>query len=782
MNNFFIPQILHANVETPLLPLRLTILSFAAGIAWLQLQPDLPTTTVLMTCALVGTLLFAASRRYRLIAPVAACLLGIAWAGILAQHRLTDHLPTTSEGQDITVIGVVAGMAQNHDRGMRVDFDVESATLPVPRHISLAWYRMGQKLLPGERWQFVVRLKRPHGNLNPHGFDYEAWMFEHNIRASGYVRPKEEARRLDAFVMHPRYAIERLRESIRARFYHVLPAESSPYVGILIALAIGDQNAIDPALWQVFSRTGTTHLMSISGLHITMIAALFAWLTSRLWRRSSRLMLKLPAQKAAALAGFISALAYCLLSGFAVPSQRTLLMLGVVAATLLTGRNMAPSRTLALALGCVLLWDPWAVLSAGFWLSFCAVGFLFYTGIGQVGRLHPLHLWGRAQWAMTLGLLPILLALFQQFSILSPLANAVAIPVVSFMVTPLALLGTLPLSDAALMFAHGIIKFLMKLLEGLSASPWAVWQQHAPPFWTLILALIGGMGLLLPRGVPFRWVGVGAFLPMLLLPPLRPVEGEAMVTILDVGQGLAVHVQTARHDLLYDTGPTFSAEANSGNRIIVPYLRATGVRRLDGMVVTHADNDHSGGAVSVLENVPTDWLMTSLPEDHTLLTGASSASSHRPCAEGDAWEWEGVRFELLHPSREEVRTKKTNNMSCVLKVSTRQKSILLTSDIEAVAERAILARHKDQLRADILLVPHHGSRTSSTPEFIEAVNAQNVIFPVGYRNRYGHPKEDVVTRYEGVRQWRTDADGALVIALNTASIVSTRTMRRRYWH
>ncbi|MDP2821988.1 MAG: DNA internalization-related competence protein ComEC/Rec2 [Sulfuritalea sp.] len=830
--------------------MRLAILTFAAGIGWLQLQPDLPDVAILSALGVAGVLLLALSRntpgrpkcflapwgedaasprlrgglspRLRAAVPVAAFLIGVAWAGALAHHRLADFLPADSEGRDMEVVGVIRGLPQYYENGLRFDFDVEHSALPAPRRISLAWYRgfrpqedddvhAAPPLHAGERWRFTVRLKRPHGNVNPNGFDYEAMLFERGIRATGYVRPKSEFTRLDEFVMRPGYAVERLRERIRERFRRVLP--DRPYAGILVALAVGDQRAIDATLWQVFARTGVTHLMSISGLHVTMIAGLAAWLASWGWRRrflfDGRLPLRLPAQKAAAVAGFIAAFAYCLLAGFGVPAQRTLTMLGVVALALATGRNTAPSRVLALALLLVLLLDPWAVLAAGFWLSFGAVGLLFYIGAGRLGELRPLAAWGRAQWAMTVGLVPALLALFQQFSLVSPIANAVAIPVVSFVVTPLALLGSLPLMDPLLWLAHQATAALMWMLEGLSASEWAVWQQHAPPAWALLLALGGAAWLLLPRGFPARWIGLAAFLPLLFVPPLRPMAGEANVIVLDVGQGLAVHVQTAGHDLLYDAGPAFSPDANSGNRIIVPYLRAAGVRRLDGLVVTHADKDHSGGAASVLEAMPTGWLMSSqeirravpsiswppggrtsrsdvfggglLSDDHPL---PATAPSRRPCTDGDAWEWDGVRFELLHPSRDDVRTKKTNNMSCVLKVTARHGSLLLTSDIEAVSEAALLARHRNELRADVLVAPHHGSRTSSTPEFVAAVGAREVIFPVGYRNRFGHPKKDVVDRYGESRRWRTDADGALTVRLagEGVAVAPARAERRRYWH
>ncbi len=792
--------------------MRTSVLAFAAGIAWLQWQPALPGPVVFSGLALAALLLAAMAWRWprlRIAMPVAAFAFGVAWAGWLAQGRLADALPVEVEGRDLAIVGVVAGLPQRFDRGMRFDFDVEqagtagAAAAAVPQRISLAWYRGFRRdteetgdaannlpaLHAGERWRLTVRLKRPHGNFNPHGFDYEAWLFERDIRATGYVRPAPDNARVDAFVLRPGYVVERVRERIRERFERVLGDAQNggaSYGGVLTALAIGDQRAIDTDLWRVFARTGTTHLMSISGLHVTMVAGLAWWLTSWLWRRSSRLPLRLPAQKAAALAGFIAAFAYCLLAGFAVPAQRTLYMLGVVAVALWSGRAVSGSRVLALALLLVLLLDPWAVLAAGFWLSFGAVGLLFYVGGGRLAAGNWLATWGRAQWAITLGMIPALLALFQQFSLASPVANAIAIPVVSLVVTPLALAGSLPLLDSLLWLAHAILAVLMSLLEWLAASSWAVWQQHAPPFWAAIVGAGGTAWLLLPRGFPARWLGLVLLLPLFLIPPLRPAPGEAKVVVLDVGQGLAAHVQTASHDLLFDTGPAFSSDANSGNRIIVPYLRAAGVRRLDGMIVSHVDKDHSGGALSVIEEVPLGWLASSVPDEHEI---ATLPATQRRCVDGESWEWDGVRFEMLHPRSDDYgNTRKSNDMSCVLKVTAgvgeMRRSMLLTADIEARTESALLARHREQLPADVLLAPHHGSRTSSTPEFLAAVGASSAIFPVGYRNRFGHPKADIVARYEGARLWRTDRDGALSVRLGGegVTIASERAARRRYWH
>jgi len=781
--------------------MRRFVLAFAVGIWFLQRQPALPDAPLLAALGTVALLALAwgvvgqksalVTRRFlsRILLAVGAAGLGFLWAAGFAHWRLAEELPHDLEGRDIEVHGVVAGLPQELERGLRFVFDVEQAVPGVPHRISLAWYRgsdgeadesLRVPVRAGERWRFTVRLKRPHGNLNPHGFDYEAWLFERGIRATGYVRPRADAVRLEARVWRPGYAVEMLRESIRERFRAALP--EAPYAGILIALTIGDQQAIAPELWQSFARTGITHLMSISGLHVTMLAGLAYALVNWLWRRSPRLPLHLPAQKAAALGGLLAAFGYCLLAGFAVPAQRTLYMLGVVALAHLSGRELSASRVLALALLFVLLLDPWAVLAAGFWLSFGAVGLLFLIGGGRLGPAHWLGEWLRAQWAVTIGMLPALLMLFQQFSLVSPLANALAIPLVSFVITPLAMLGSLPLLDPVLALAHWVTAAMMLAVDWLAAQPLAVWQQAAPPVWAMLLALLGGCWLLLPRGIPARWLGLLCFLPLLTAEAPRPLAGTAQVTVLDVGQGLAIHVQTAGHDLLFDAGPAFSADVDSGNRIIAPYLRAMGVRRLDAMVISHADKDHEGGAASVLAALPVGLLKTSLPFEHPL---SAQPVRHELCVAGDAWEWDGVRFEMLHPGAEPL-SRKSNDLSCVLRVSASGRSMLLTSDIEAVSEQALLARYGKRLASDAMTAPHHGSRTSSTAEFLAAVAARDVIFPVGYRNRFGHPKDDVVARHAavGARLHRSDAHGAIHVDLapEGVGIRHQRAESRRYWH
>jgi competence protein ComEC len=515
-----------------------------------------------------------------------------------------------------------------------------------------------------------------------------------------------------------------------------------------------------------------------------MIAGLAALLVSFGWRRSEFLALALPAQKAAALAGFLAALAYCLISGFAVPAQRTLYMVGVVAAALWIGRAASASRVLAAALLFVLVLDPWAVLSPGFWLSFAAVAVIFYVGASRTARAHWLAQWGRVQWAVTVGLVPLLLVIFQQISPVSPIANAVAIPVVSLVVTPLALAGAVLPFTWPLSLGHAILEALMLTLGWLAESPGAVWQQHAPPAWTLPFALAGVAWLLVPRGVPARALGIVLLLPLFAVAPRGPRAGDLWITVLDVGQGLAVLARTERHALLYDAGPAFNAFSDSGNRIVLPYLRGEGIPRLDALVVSHDDGDHSGGAVSVLEGIPVGLLWSSLSSGHALL---EPATWRTPCVAGRRWVWDAVSFEFLHPGEAASgRSARVNDRSCVLRIEAGGGRVLLTGDIERATERELLRRAPALLTAEALLAPHHGSGSSSSPEFVKQVAPRYAIFSAGYRNRFGHPREGVLARYReaGSEILRTDSGGAILMRVEPEGIriEAQRERARRYWH
>ena len=773
--------------------MRLFALAFLLGSLALQRLPELPDPRLALAglAALLG-LAFARSAIVRgMLLLGAGALLGFGHAAWRAHERLADALPFAWEGRDIRLVGVVEDLPQGRERATRFAFHVEQVATPgavVPRHVSLSWYpevsRRGRieppRIAPGERWSLTLRLKRVRGLANPHAFDFEPWALERGIRATGYVRSKAGAERLDARVDGWPYTLHRwrfeIREAMRARL------GDAPLAGVLVALAIGDQDAIAPAHWDVFWRTGVGHLMSISGLHITMLAGLGFAFAFFVWARVPALALRLPARKAAVVAGTAVALAYALMTGFAVPAQRTVVMLAAIAACVLADRHGSASRVLSVAALAVLLADPWAVLAGGFWLSFGAVAAIFYAMALRTGRRDRLRAALVEQAAVTIVMVPLVIALFQEFSLASPFANALAIPVVSWVVVPLSIAGAFLDLAAALEAAHAALAALMVPLEGLASSPHAMVESHAPSPWTVVAAIVGCAWLLAPRGVPLRSLGILWIVPLFAFAPARPAWGEAWVDVLDVGNGLAVVVRTARHALAYDAGPSWGEESDSGDRIVVPYLRGEGIARLDALVVSHADDDHAGGALSVAALREPAWLLSSLGPDEALHTLVPHSMR---CAAGQSWAWDGVRFAVLHPAAISSAAK-PNDQSCVIRISTRAAAILLTGDIEAKSEAGLLGREM-QLDADLLLVPHHGSRSSSTAEFIDAVAPRTALVSVGHRNRFGHPHPMVAARYaaRGIALWRTDREGALRAVLPAESgrqiVIERRVPEVRYW-
>ncbi len=803
----------------------MAILFFAAGIWWVQWWAELPSPAALYggAAALLAAafaLALSASRLppgfRRALACALALGIGVAWAALRAEWRLADDLPMVLEGRDLAVTGVVAELPQRSAEGVRFVFAVEQARIAaeekgeaeeggnagnispataaaegpgeaaVPRRIQLAWYRGRDEtaplpeVRPGERWRFSVRLRRPHGAVNPQGFDYEAWLLERNIRATGYVRGGD-AQRLETHAGGAMARVHGLRGRIRDRFLAALP--DAPWAGMLAALAVGDQSAISAGQWEVFRRSGITHLVAISGMHLSFIAALAGLFAGWIWRRLPVLALRFPARKAAAIGALLAGGAYALLAGMGIPVLRAVIMLAIVASALLLGREPAPGRVLLLALLGVLLADPWAVLAPGFWLSFGAVAVILLMLGGRFGPPRPA--WREAvslQLGITLAMAPALLVLFQSFSVVAPLANALAIPLVNILITPLVLLAAVLPLDALLWLAHWLAALMMHGVEWLAALDGALWRQAAPP--PLLAALgVGAAGvLLLPRGAPGKLAAVAVLACLLAWRPARPAGGEFTLTVLDVGNGLAVHVQTAAHDLLYDAGPAYSATADAGERAVLPYLAGAGVERLDMLVLSHDDEDHTGGAHSVLAGVPVGRLLASGGDP--AVTG--SAVSPEFCAAGKTWTWDGVAFEVLHPASPATGARRGNDDSCVLRIAAPGGAALLTGDIGARAEAALASRLGDALASEIVVAAHHGSRSSSTPLFVDAAMPQAVLFSVGYRNVHGHPHPAVWARWSeaGARNWRTDSQGALRATVTAAGveIEAERQRAPRYWH
>ena len=787
------------------------LVAFVLGVCVLQLQTSLPGVVLIAVLAggaaaallvLPPVLRLKASPLARVAALIAIGIIGFAYAAGHATWRMADELAFDDEGRDIAVVGVVASLPVKLERGVRFEFDVHFATpiAHVPSRVLLGWYNGDAALQPGERWAFTVRLKRPHGPMNPGGFDFEAWMLERNLRASGYVRAgriDSAPTRMQAMVWTPRYAIERARSNLRDQLQPKLAGKR--YGGVLLALVLGDQRAISDADWTLFNRTGIGHLVSISGLHITMIASLAGLAVGALWRRSPVLLTRAAAQTAAVLAGLTAAFLYALLAGWGVPAQRTVVMLATVGIAWLFSSRIGAATSLALAAALVCLTDPWAVLAPGFWLSFGAVAAIVWVVQGRPlhgvssGLRAVLHAAARVQIAVTLALVPATVLLFHQLSIVSPLANAVAIPVVSWAVTPLALLGAtlavLPapvslLAEPVLGIADAIFAIVAALLQWASSFTWANVPVATPPLALAVLAVIGVIWLLAPPGWPLRAMGAIALAPMFVWPATRAAENEVWVTALDVGQGSAVLVETKNHVWLYDAGPRYSADTDAGERLILPYLRHRGIGRLDGLIVSHLDSDHSGGAAAILRGVAVDRVISSIALGHPVLGARADVER---CTAGMQWSLGALQFAMLHPAAPDYEARRTtNSMSCVVLITTGATRLLLTGDVPLADELALLAR-APTLRADWLAVPHHGSRSSSGALLLNTLGATAAVAQAGYRNRFRHPDPDVVARYraKNIQLFRTDHAGALqwrFASDGSSTVSSSRYLDARYWH
>jgi len=806
------------------------LVAFVAAIALLQQAPSLPTREAVLGIAVAALALAVCAAMLRraggLIGRTTACaaaaLLGFGYAASMAHVRLSDELGFSDEGRDVQVTGIVAALPTHTERGVRFAFQVERvepAKVHVPRLITLAWYQGPDDVRAAQRWRFTVRLRRPHGTFNPAGFDSELWMLEQGTRANGYVRDGTGSGQplcLQQTVWQFNPMIDRLRDALRQRLQQVL--QDRRYGGVIVALVMGDQGLIAQSDWTLFNRTGISHLVSISVLHITMIAGLVALAAGACWRRAPGLLALAPVQTVRALAGASGALAYCLLAGWGVPAQRTFVMLATVAVALLLRVHLSAATVLSAAAALVCVWDPWAVMAAGFWLSFGAVACIFLVFGGRIPASsevrHPasrpaqrrgLHAWrsslgallreaSRVQAAVTVGLVPLTLVLFQQVSLISPLANAVAIPLVSYLVTPLALLGALicclgesmlPVAQVLLTAAAALFEQLASLLNALVQLPHAWISFAAPPAWTVAVACMGILWLLAPAGWPLRWVGAAWLMPALVWPPERPGPGALWVTALDVGQGMALVLETTEDTLVFDTGPRVSQDADSGARVIVPYLRSRGIGRVGLLVVSHLDSDHSGGAQSLMAALPVARVLTSIDREDPLLR---SAPDVQRCEAGQRAALGPLQLTVLNPVAAQYERPRatTNSKSCVILAQLGATRALLTGDVPAREEAGMVGSFGPDLGAQLLVAPHHGSRTSSSEIFIRAVHPHWVSVQAGYRSRFGHPHPDVLARYQqhgalvvrtdwgGASQWRFDADGSV-------RLEQWRLDHARYW-
>lgn len=747
------------------------ILPFAIGILSVQQLSDLPTSLPWVLFFIALTLIFAVFRYWRLM----IFIIGIMWAVGFSTFRLADRLPDSIEGRKIKVEGHVIGLPDVDERRVKFDFLISKPNNDFPKKIRLSWYFPKQVIKAGQFWTFTVKLKKPHGMFNPGGFDYEKFLFAQKIQATGYVRNKPQPKLDETKSTSISVAVLRQNISDKLNFY----LKDSEHKGIIKALTIADKHDLTQQQWEVFRKTGTVHLLAISGLHIGLISGLMYFLVQWL---ALRLSLSSPHQYAASAAVLI-ALFYSALAGFSLPTQRSLLMLTVAMTTVVWQRKTTPSNTLSLTLFVVLIIDPLSVLSVGFWLSFLAVISIIYMLAGRVGRIGYWQSVTKVHWITAVGLAPLLLYSFQQVSLISPVANFITVPLISFLVVPLCFVLVIflfvspMLVEYCLLFITTLLKWLDQFLVVLADLPYATISSLSPPLYTIPFALLGIFILMAPRGMTARWIGLIFLLPTFFVHNAKPAQGEVTITLLDVGQGLSTVVETAQHVLVFDTGVKYSSQYDMGDAVIVPFLESKGIETIDILVISHGDNDHKGGMKSIIEQTNVIKIMTSMPKVYSRESGVR-------CLVGQEWEWDQVTFEILAPSEDFDGGK--NDQSCVLKITSHHGVILLTGDIEKPAERWLVENMAEQLDSDILISPHHGSKTSSSLPFLHWVSPQTVLIPAGYKNKFHFPHQEVIERYQSIgASWMNTAEeGAVVVQMKNSSLLisSSRKDQAKYWN
>jgi len=693
------------------------------------------------------------------------------------------HVPDEIEGKTVTVSGIIQTIPNKQEHHQSFIFKAKEIIDEQGKNhgstkIKLSWFNKYADLKVGDEWRFAVRLKKPHGLRNPGSFDYEKWLFQQHIRATGYIinHPQNQIIQSNHWIK----PIDRIREKIFKQISNHF--EQPSLKGFLSALSIGVRHDILPSQWSVFQKTGTSHLIAISGLHIGLVAGLFFGLSTFLWRLSSKLCLQMPAKKAGAIGGIVGAIIYSVLAGFSLSTQRALIMIVIVMCSVFCRRQISTWHGILLALTVVLICDPLSTLSSGFWLSFLAVSIIFY---GVSGRLKMRTLWwrwGRVQFVLSIGMFSVAILYFNQYPWISFAANFIAIPWVGCIIVPLCILGSvlslfsIELSQQIFFYAEKLLHPLWQILEPLSKIESFQWQSAIVSPWVLCASSVGVLLLLAPKGIPNRWMGVVFFLPLFFYSPVSLKQGELNFTLLDVGQGLASVVQTQNHSLIFDTGVKSSPDFDMGMAVVIPFLRKQGIKKIDTLVISHGDNDHIGGASSILKTLPVKKILTGVPERF-------GSKNTKRCLKGQHWEWDGVEFRVLHPDG----LASGNNGSCVIRVSNGEHSILMTGDIERPAEKSLIEKQSKLLASDVLVAPHHGSRTSSSKPFIDLVNPQIVLFPVGYRNRYRFPSQVILKRYfdMNIAMFDTANDGAISFKLaKHLPIIADRYRhsRQRYYH
>jgi competence protein ComEC len=722
-------------------------LGFLAGTMGIILFPTLPPLSILSLNLFIIPLLwiFWKNVSIRLIGTI---YLGFSLALFTAHNIIDARLSPQLEGKILYLTGIVSSVPQVKPASLSFYFTVEHSafteyakdSLPFVGKTKLTWYRsLPTEFASGERWQIAVKLKRPYGFSNTGGFDYERWLLHNRVLATGYVRPSRYNQRLLAA---PTFQLNLLREKI----YQAIQEQvsNSDIAALISALSVAIRTDISTEYWEVFRKTGTSHLMAISGLHIAMVAGFAILPISLVWILFPALYLRVPIKIATLTLGAVFATAYALLAGFTIPTQRALFMVLCALVALSLKYKFSVGHFLAVAVIGVLVIDPLAALSEGFWLSFFAVALIFYMA-GQSYKAAPYQLL-HMQLLLSLGMIPISAAFFSSASLISPLANIIAIPWVTLLVAPSILLGVLllfiapVLSQYCFMVATWTLEVLLDYLRFLSQLPHSVLNFAELPPLLIIIAIIGVLIIALPQGLIGRYLGIIFLAPLFFYTPKKLPEGNFKLTLLDVGQGLASVLQTRNHVLVFDTGEHYSKQFDMGKMVLLPYLQSQQIYSIDKLIISHLDKDHAGGASAVLKQLPTVQFVSNdqvmIAKRHAML-----------CQAGQQWVWDKVQFRVLSPNTELNHLSK-NDRSCVIQVSNGYHSALLLADIEKATEQHLVRDENIQLASEVMLVPHHGSKTSSSWSFLGAVKPQLALLSTGYRNRFNHPHAKIMSRYQ----------------------------------
>ncbi len=746
------------------------LFAFGLGVAGLQICPKIPNITfsvfLLIICIYV-------IYRFSKTALFFAALLGFAYSSLFANVYLSNRMTLDKSGSAGTVTVQIIDLP-NYDvdqwQFQALVLESDEFSEFVGKKIKLSWYRTEQHINSGDIWKLQVKLSIPNGVQNPGGFDSEQRALQQNWVAQGYVKKQAE------YLAYTN-SIDRFRSLISQQIQTTLPTGKARFIQ---ALALGDTRAITDKDWDILRRTGITHLIAISGFHVGIVALFAVYCSRILFKTFPRVGLVVPWPFAFAWVSIISSFLYTAMAGFAIPTVRTALMIAVLMLAKILYKNISSIHAVALSLFIILLWEPFSILSAGFWLSFSGV-LLLIAFMPNTNKQHKVATFMRAQWVVSLGLLPLCIGFFSQTTIIGPIVNMIAIPWISLVVVPLALLGVLfswtPLVAGFFWnCAYQSMQGFWLVLEYLQQMHWTAINIAETNIFTIILAILGVCIILFPRPFPAKYLGVFLVLPLFFKTSEQIPENSIRISVIDVGQGLSVLVRTKNHQLLYDTGAGNNSGFSRGTSTLVPALNSLQIDYLDKVIISHGDNDHYGGLEGLQKSIPINSLVAS---------EGSLKESFEECKQGDSWKWDGVRFSYLWPSLE-ISDKK-NDRSCVLRIEANSRTVLLTGDISKESEYALIEQYGKQIQSDIIIVPHHGSKTSSSIEFLNIIKPKIALVSSGFQNRFKHPNQKVVERYQYIGATVVNTADLGWIELQSSPtgwhwIHRERIDNQKYWH